>query len=712
MLSLFPRRSRLPKASLALAFVLIFSAAIQAQDLRRAPALIHNSIDESKLVTLGGNTRPEVATAQDLGIVPDNFPLNHMLLQLQRAPQAEASVEQLIAELHDPKSPNFHHWVSAAEFGEKYGLARSDIDTITGWLQSHGFVINSIYPGGMVIDFSGTAGQVRDAFHTAIHNLNVNGVHHIANISDPRIPEALAPAVTGIVSLHDFRPHKMMRPKYTFTYQGYPNWAVVPADLATIYDFNPLFSKGITGAGQTIAVIEDTNLYTSEDWITFRKTFGLAQYTSGSLVTEHPTPPSGANNCEDPGVNPDDVEAILDAEWASAAAPNAAIVVAACADTTTFGLLIATQNLVNESKPPAIISISYGECEAYDGAAANAAFNSLYQQAVAEGISIFTAAGDEGAASCDAGQPTATHGISVSGFSSPQYDVAVGGTDFADTYAGTNSTYWSNTNSATYGSALSYIPEIPWNGSCAGALLSSYLGYATPYGPDGFCASSLAIQSGLLEVVGGSGGPSACATGAPSIYGVVSGTCRGYAKPSWQTGVSGIPQDGVRDIPDVSMFASNGLWGHYAIMCYSDESNGGTPCTGAPSNWFGVGGTSIASPVMAGVQALVNQSAGGSQGNPNYVYYALAAKMPSVFHTVTKGDTTVNCGGNQNCYGIVGTPDYGRDGRVFGTTYGGALSVSSSSFTPAYGAGSSWNFATGMGSVDVTNLVQNWTKGQ
>ena len=95
------------------------------------------------------------------------------------------------------------------------------------------------------------------------------------------------------------------------------------------------------------------------------------------------------------------------------------------------------QNLVNASKPPAIVSISYGECEAYNGASSNASVNALYQQAVAEGISVFTAAGDEGAASCDAGEPTATHGIGVSAFASTPYDVAVGGTDFGDTVNGT-----------------------------------------------------------------------------------------------------------------------------------------------------------------------------------------------------------------------------------------------------------------------------------
>jgi subtilase family serine protease len=677
---------------------------------RRAAALIREKVDENKLVRLSGNTRSEAIAENDLGTVSDAFSMDHMMLQLRRSPQQEQAVAQFITDLHDPKSPNFHKWLTASEFGKNYGVAESDVQTITRWLESHGFVVNSVYPNGMVIDFSGDAGQVRRAFHTSIHNLDVGGVHHYANFGDPQIPEALASVVAGVVSMHDFRPHKMSRPKYSV---GQNQQAVVPADLATIYNMNPLFASGITGTGQTIVVVEDTNLYrAAADWNSFRNAFGLSQYTSGSLTTVHPAPAtSGLSNCASPGVNSDDDEAILDAEWASAAAPGAAIVVAACADTAaTAGVFIAVQNVVNESTPPSIISISYGTCEVENGASSNAAINAAYQQAVAEGISVFVAAGDEGAAACDANQTSATHGIGVSANASTPYNVAVGGTDFSDVMKGTTGTYWSPTNTATYGSALSYIPEIPWNSSCAGSLYANYLGYSTGYGPNGFCNSATARANGLLEVAAGGGGPSNCATGAPSTLGVASGSCQGYAKPAWQTAVPGIPSDGVRDIPDVSMFASNGpFWGHYSVVCFSDPQNSGTPCTGSPSNWFGVGGTSVAAPVMAGIQALVNQHAGGPQGNPNPVYYALAASTPSVFHSITQGDIDVNCAGPQNCYGFVGTIDYGRGGRVFPTTWGGALSVSNTSFKPAYSAGGSWNFATGLGSVDAFNLVMNWS---
>ena len=232
-------------------------------------------------------------------------------------------------------------------------------------------------------------------------------------------------------------------------------------------------------------------------------------------------------------MNSDDSEAILDAEWASAAAPGAAIVVAACADTTsiTSGLLIAMQNLVNASTPPPIMSMSYGICEAENGASSNASINALYQQAVAEGISVFVAAGDEGAASCDAGERSATHGIGVSGFASTPYNVAVGGTDFSDVLNGTTSTTGARPTRTTYGSALSYIPEIPWNDSCAGSLLANYYGLF-----DGLRRQTVFATAAQLSRMAyswwsrGSGGPSNCATGVPSIAGVASGSCRGICQ--------------------------------------------------------------------------------------------------------------------------------------------------------------------------------------
>jgi subtilase family serine protease len=560
---------------------------------------------------------------------------------------------------------------------------------------------------------------VRQAFHTEIHALNVRGVKHIANMSDPQIPAALAPAVVGIVSLHDFVPPAMhhLRPQFT-TSLGY--YTVVPADLATIYNLNPLFGEGISGQGQTVVVIEDadvTNGSNNADWKTFRSTFGLSGYAAGSLTQVHPAPTGGGSNCAAPGVNSNDVEATLDMEYASAAAPSAAIELASCADTgATFGGLIAMQNIINASgTPPAIMSVSYGECEAENGAGANAAYNSTYQQAVTEGVSVFVAAGDFGAAGCDPNAADASHGIGVSGFASTPYNVAVGGTDFADTYENANSTYWSSTNSASYGSALSYVPEIPWNNSCAGNLLATYYGYT----PEGLCNSIVSAFGGYNTTVAGGGGPSQCATGSPSTPGVVGGSCAGYAKPAWQS-IAGNPGDGVRDTPDVSLFAANGVWYHYYIFCFSDASNGGTACTGDPSNWTGAGGTSFSAPILAGMQALVNQKVGGAQGNPNPVYYKLAATeygtggsaacdsnanggpaSSCIFYDITKAGTTaadmvVDC--------AAGSPDCSTTtpGDAYGILYDPSLKVS------AYGSGTGWDLATGIGSVNAYNLVNAW----
>jgi subtilase family serine protease len=674
-----------------------------------------------RLYTLAGNTPSQANAQNDRGKVADTFALDHMLLQLQRSPEREQALRILMEQQQDSSSSNFHKWLTAAELGRLYGPARRDIERVTEWLGSGGFKVNTVYPSGMTIDFSGTAGQVLAAFHTEIHRLSVNGREHIANMSDPQIPESLAPVVAGVVSLHNFRPHSMQRPRaqYTIGSGDSAYQLVTPADLATIYDLNAAFKAGYTGQGQTIAVLEDSDLYDTSDWTTFRSVLGLSSYTSGSLSPIQPQPPSGSANCTDPGADVtfgDDAEATADAEWASAAAPNATIEVAACSDgTVTFGGLIAAQNLVSASAPPQVISVSYGLCEAGNGVTANSAYNAVFQQAAAEGVSVFVSAGDEGPASCDAGLYAAIHGIGVSGYASTPYNVAVGGTDFGDSYQAENDTYWDTTNSADYGSAKSYIPEIPWNDSCASSILASYSDYPVVYGPNGFCGSLTAQQGFDLTVAAGSGGPSGCATGVPSANLIVSGSCQGYAKPAWQTGVAGNPSDGVRDIPDVSLFASNGLWGHYYVTCFSDPQNGGADCSGTPANWSGpAGGTSFSAPIMAGIQALINQKAGGAQGNPNPVYYKLAASSvaASVFHNITTGDIAVNCAGDISCFGN------GFEGRGRATpptafaTGNGALSTTSDTYTPAFDTGIGWNFATGLGSVDAFNLIMNWSLGQ
>jgi subtilase family serine protease len=719
------KRTSIPSfATLTLFSALAFTLSAPAQNESQA----RGPVNENQRTVLAGNLRPAALDpANDRGILPVSLPMEHVQVLLKRSAAKEAEMTAYVASLNDQKSPNFHKWLTPQQIGTLYGPAPSDIAIVKLWLQLHGLTINHVSPTGMTVDFSGSVAQIEDTFHPAMHNLMVRGAEHIANTTNPSIPSALVNLVAGVVSLNDIAPlaarvdAKVPAPGaatgkgagYTFASGSAAVQRMVPGDLATIYNLTPLFSAGYSGQGQTIVVLEDTNVYSTADWTNFRSAFGLSGYSGGSFTQQHP------GNCTNPGTNGNENEAILDAEWASAAAPSAAIVLASCKDTTTPGILIALQNIVNGSNPPKIISISYAESESMLGSTMNAAINSAYQTAAAEGISIFAASGDWGAAASDyTGITQATHGINVSGYASTPYNTAVGGTDFDDTATGTNSTYWNSSNTSTYASAKSYIPEIAWNDSCAGSVLANYNGYSVTYGSNGFCNS--AAGRPYLSIISASGGPSGCATGAPSTAGVVSGSCTGYAKPSWQSSWANTPRtpaDGVRDVPDVSLFASNGVsWGHSYVFCWSDPASAysgkAQPCTGGPSGWSHAGGTSFAAPIMAAIQSLVNQKTASSWGVTAGTYYALfnyqavsqgwacnsasgTGENPNcILNDVTLGDIDVNCTGSVNCFKT-------------GGTYG-VLSTSSGSYLPAYPTTSGWDFATGLGSVNAYNLVFGW----
>lgn len=625
-------------------------AAIDLAEQTALPTLITGPIDNSRLVTLAGNTRPQANARNDRGPLPAGFRLDHMILILKSAPEEEVALKKFIDELHDKSSSNFHKWLNAYQIGERYGLSEHDIATITGWLRSYGFTVNFVYANRMGIEFSGTAGQISAAFHTSIHTLSVNGQTHYANMSDPQIPEALAVAVRGVTELTDFRPHQMKQQKkgglvhVGFTFGPSCGFltglrdgantnceALMPQDLETIYNINPLLSQGITGKGQTIMVIEDEDPYSLGDWGSFRKAAGLARaFPYGTVSLVHP---GGCADSPDKNDTTDD-EVAIDMEWASAAAPNAAIQVGVCKS-----ILTAVQGVVNGAGPyPNTMSISYGETEASNGATNNAAYSAAYETGAAEGISIFVSSGDEGACSGNADGTDCTHGITVSGYTSTPYNISVGGTDFGDSYAGTESTYWNSSNNVDYESAKSYIPEIPWNDSCADSLIINFLNtYYSPsltngYGPSGtgICNTyPLNTSAELLTTGSGSGGPSNCASGSPTTSGdpASGGTCAGWAKPSWQS-VLGNPSDGVRDIPDVSLMAANGVWNHFYFICMSNPtevSEGyAEPCSDPVQDWPGFGGTSVSSPIWAGIQALVNQYTNQNWGVANTVYYQIA----------------------------------------------------------------------------------------
>jgi subtilase family serine protease len=686
------------------------AAAQQQAAVAASHSLITQPIDESQLTVLKGNTHPLARPEFNLGTAPAALPMKRMLLVLKRSPEQESALRQLLDNQQDKSSPSYHKWLTPAQFGKQFGPTDADMQTITTWLQSHGFEVGSS-KGRTTLEFSGSASQVHEAFHTTIHKYAVYGEQHWANSTDPQIPTALSPAVAGIASLNNF-PKKAMnrfvgrftRDKATgkvhpaaplFTYQpGYECsaadycFALGPYDFATIYNVLPLWNADINGTGQTIAIVGESNI-NPQDVANFRAMFDLPP---NSTTTGNPL--NIILNGPDPGPQGDESEADIDVQWSGAVAPYATIdFVVSQSTETTSGVDLSAVYIVDNNLAP-VMSESYGECELGLGTAGNQFYSTLWQQAAAQGITVFIAAGDNGAAGCDEfgvkSPAPAQFGLEVSGYASTPYNVAVGGTDFAEF---TNpERYWAVANNpTTQASALGYIPETTWNDSCTNANLSVF-GFSN--NAETNCNNAKLIPYYVVPG-GGSGGASNCT--APTARTPASCT-GGYPKPSWQTG-TGVPNDGKRDLPDVSLFASNGFAGSFYLICQSDQTEGACSLN---QQFLGFGGTSVSSPAFAGIMALVNQQTGSRQGNANYVFYKLAAKdtlsscnassSPAgtcIFNDVTSGTIAMPCTeGSPNCT------------TSSGDTYG---------VLNGYNAGTGYDQATGLGSVNANNLVTQWS---
>ena len=676
---------------------IVFALAAPTPAQQSAPVLVTQAVDNSVRTALPGNVHPLARPEFDRGEAPADLPLTRMLLVLKRSPEQEVALRNFIDDQQDKNSPNYHQWLSPVEFGARFGPSDSDIAAVTNWLKASGFEIASVSTGRTVIEFNGNAALVQQAFQTPLHRFVVNGTEHWANTGNPSIPSALAPVVHGVVSLNNFpkKPHYNVLgpirsrtsgaggplPLTTVKVQGFNYYGVGPADFATIYNI----PATADGTGQHIAIVGETNI-NLQDIRDFRRIFGLAARDPHVIL-----------NGPDPGLQADETEAILDVSWAGAVAKNAIIDFVVSGSTeTTWGIDLSALYIVDNNVAP-VMSESYGQCEWFLGNTQNAFYNALWQQAAAQGITVVLSSGDGGSAGCDDfnSASVAQNGLAMSGFATTPYNVAVGGTDFDQTPQNAP-TYWNSTNNAsTGGSAKSYIREMPWNDSCAGVL----------FGSNGCVPNNF----DFLDIVGGSGGPSNCA------FQDDSGTCLGgYDKPAWQTG-TGVRLDGVRDTPDVSLFASNGFNGSFYILCEADAMEG-FPCSIGANNFafLAVGGTSASAPAFAGIMALVNQKTGARQGNANYVLYKLASQSGAscdstaltqsqltnnscIFYDTTKGNNSVPCAlGSPNC----GTAPSGGYGVLVDPI---------DNTTPAWKTTRGHDMATGLGSVNVANLLNKWS---
>lgn len=694
-----------------------------AEALAEAPSSrVAGPIDDSRIVSLavdGSRVTPLItARGSDEGALADGMPLNRMLIVLQRSPQQEAELKRLIDAQQDKSSPDYHRWLTPQGFGRLFGPSDHDLTALAGWLASRGFSGIQVNAGRTLVEFSGTAGAVRSAFHTTVHRYLVRGKDRYSAVSAPQIPAALAPIVFGFASLDNFgraaAPVHIDRglsgstvgsgyvtaqpapsPSYTTSSSAGTVYAVTPYDLAAIYNVTPLWNGNIDGTGQTIAVVGQSDI-NAADFVSFRKLFGLPIGDTSSAT--HTQYLDLIYNGPNPGINQDEMRGDADTQWAGAVAKDATIDYVASASTeVTLGSDLSAAYIVDNNLAPVLVD-SFSRCERDAGAGYNSFINGLWQQAAAQGITVVVAAGDGGSAACEAPSAgAASSGLAVNAIASTPYNVAVGGTDFYMPAGG--SAYWNASNDpTTAASAKGYIPETTWNDSCANtnfAAISPYSGET----PEQVCNNSAAFNAGLLNVRAGGGGASSCAQSSGSY-------CSGYAKPSWQSG-AGVPADQVRDLPDVSLFAGDGSFSSLYFLCQQSALPSGSTCgLGVPGvNFTGAGGTSFSSAAFAGVVALIDQKTGTRQGNVNYTLYNLAQQQTKagtscgatgtpatscIFNDITTDNNTVPC--------IAGSP--GCNTSTPGDTYG-VLS--------GYSSTSGYDLATGLGSVNAANLVNGWS---
>jgi pro-kumamolisin-like protein/Big-like domain-containing protein len=610
------------------------------------PARITQAVDEKSLAVLSGNVHPLARQEFDHGVAPLDLPMERMLLVLKRSPEQESALQKLLDDQQDRSSPRYRQWLTPEQFGQRFGPSDIDIQKVTDWLRGHRFQNVQVSRGRTVIEFSGAALQVEETFGTFIHKFVVNGEEHWANASDPTIPAALAPVVEGILTLHNF----FKQPQVHVTenqitasvaHGSFPQFtssaglhALTPFDYYKIYNFNPTQPYG--PISDRIAIVARSNINLQD-----------VGYFDFWLLGNQAGSPQVIVNGPDPGDlgGGEEMEAVLDTTWAGAITHGSVLLVVSKSTASTDGVDLSELYIIDNNLA-GIMSESFGDCEANFTSTQAAGIASLAAQAATQGITYVVAAGDSGSAGCDNPhtETLATHPASVNALAATPYTVAVGGTMFNEN--GHDSTYWSSTNDPnSLSSALSYIPEDVWNESCTS------------------CS-----KAGIWA---GGGGASTF-----------------FTKPSWQTGVPGIPADTARHLPDVSLTAA----GHDPyLLCFRGSC---IPNAQNQISFVGVSGTSAAAPAFAGILSLVGQKVGVRLGQPNYVLYRLASvenlSQCNASNTVSLPPSTcvfndITVGNNS----VPGEPGYGTS-------------------SASYQSGKGYDQAAGLGSVNVNTLINQW----
>jgi subtilase family serine protease len=628
----------------------VFFLAASGSTPRASRDRIMYAVDSTRTLPVRGTAHPLARSEFEQGRVSPEQQLSSVALTFRLSASQQADLQQLLREQQDRSSPNYHRWLTPEQYAARFGMTSNDLAKVTSWLQSQGLTVNGVSRNRNEISFSGSVGQVEYALRTELHRYSINGEQHMANAVDVSLPDAFAGEVLSVRGLSDFHPKPRLRtvsPRFSSNASG--NHFVIPADFATLYGI----PSNVDGTGLTIAVIGQTLIRTG-DIDAFRSAAGLPARTSANFQQIQVPGTGTALRC-----GGDETEADLDVEWPEGVANNVVTKYVfagpgsgTCANRTK-NVFDALQYAITNNVAP-IITISYGNCEANLGKSFVLTMQQWAQQANAQGQTISGPAGDEGAADCDTGL-SATQGFAVDVPAAIPEITGVGGSEFTGDGAATvaagcaaATADWgpSCTPTSSAGTALHYITEKTWN--------------------DAPASTSTSLSAG--------GG------GASTIF----------SKPSWQSG-TGVPNDGKRDVPDIALPASNA---HDSLLfCSQDDltqqKSTATSCASgfrsSDGNLTAVGGTSAGAPTFAGILALINQATGSNGlGNVNPMLYALSANSPTAFHDITSGNNNAPCtSGTTNC--PAGTTSFGFSART------------------------GYDQVTGLGSLDVANLISAWT---
>ncbi len=640
-----PRETRRSILTAAMTSAAAFSLFVIPSRAQEPRARIAEQVNTLERATVKGSHPPQARSENDIGRVAGETKLDGITLVFSRSAEQEADLQTLLASQQDPSSSLYHKWLTPDEFGVRFGMADSDISAVKLWLEQQGFSVDGISRSKSRITFSGTAQQAESAFGTELHYYYVNGIKHFAPNADLTIPVTLSPVVQAVTNLSTFKPHSRVK---FHAPQRAPK-----ANFTSSQTGNHFLTP------KDVATIYNINPAYNAGYTGSGQSIAVVGQsaivlsdienfqTAAGFSKKDPTIVLVPNSGTSTVVSGDESESDLDLEYSSTIGRGATVYFVYVGNSPNKSVWDSISYAV-DNKVALIITTSYGACETGLGSSDYGSLNAVLAQAASQGQTVLVPSGDDGSTDCsgEAGLTTAQQqAVAVDFPASSQYVTGMGGTEFpAADVAVTNTTYWEPERS------------------------TDIIGSALSYIPEE--AWNDDSTSGGLSAGGG-------------------GVSAFTARPSWQKDVAGIPSGNFRLVPDISLAASPNNVGY--LYCSSDTASTGV--TGSCSNGFRdssntnltvAGGTSFGGPIFAGMLSILGQKLNSSGlGVINSTLYTLAANSAtyaSAFHDVTSG--------NNEC--------------IAGATLCSGAAVSD------YSAGTGYDEATGLGSINFDNLLSAW----